>query len=387
MPKVKEFGPNLSTVLHALTKDELHHIRRVHQIPKASHLNKSDLVQLLHTYLLDHLKQHLERLDRNRYNVLMKVMKAPHSILPLTELVRDENYEPMYFQERGFLFQIEGSAVMPREIKERLLGADAKQLQAILDRNTEWIRLTKGLLFYYGNLSEEKLKEKLEDYTGRSIDDSELRDVLHDLELYDYSIQYNEFGFSHYTVDDPGRIELEHQSRPQLDYYPFTKAQLLRAGEDDYADRHEAYRQFVSFLRNNWTMDGQEAESITQDLVDWIKQGDTPSELISSLGDMLEFKDMNQAQQLVDLLVKLMNHTRLWDLKGYSPVELSRKEKKHLKPLPSFQAPGPGPGVPLAPQAGRAKAEVYHFHTKAKVGRNDPCPCGSGKKFKKCCGS
>ena len=22
----------------------------------------------------------------------------------------------------------------------------------------------------------------------------------------------------------------------------------------------------------------------------------------------------------------------------------------------------------------------------AKVGRNDPCPCGSGKKFKKCCG-
>jgi preprotein translocase subunit SecA len=23
----------------------------------------------------------------------------------------------------------------------------------------------------------------------------------------------------------------------------------------------------------------------------------------------------------------------------------------------------------------------------AKVGRNDPCPCGSGKKYKKCCGT
>ncbi|WP_422468151.1 SEC-C metal-binding domain-containing protein, partial [Endozoicomonas sp. ALC013] len=21
-----------------------------------------------------------------------------------------------------------------------------------------------------------------------------------------------------------------------------------------------------------------------------------------------------------------------------------------------------------------------------KVGRNDPCPCGSGRKYKKCCG-
>jgi uncharacterized protein YecA (UPF0149 family) len=26
------------------------------------------------------------------------------------------------------------------------------------------------------------------------------------------------------------------------------------------------------------------------------------------------------------------------------------------------------------------------IHAEAKVGRNDPCPCDSGKKFKKCCG-
>jgi len=26
-------------------------------------------------------------------------------------------------------------------------------------------------------------------------------------------------------------------------------------------------------------------------------------------------------------------------------------------------------------------------HTATKVGRNDPCPCNSGKKFKKCCGN
>jgi len=26
-------------------------------------------------------------------------------------------------------------------------------------------------------------------------------------------------------------------------------------------------------------------------------------------------------------------------------------------------------------------------HEKPKVGRNDPCPCGSGKKYKKCCGA
>ncbi len=37
-----------------------------------------------------------------------------------------------------------------------------------------------------------------------------------------------------------------------------------------------------------------------------------------------------------------------------------------------------------------AGAWVYidgSFPAHAKVGRNDPCPCGSGKKFKQCCGT
>ncbi len=38
-------------------------------------------------------------------------------------------------------------------------------------------------------------------------------------------------------------------------------------------------------------------------------------------------------------------------------------------------------------QAGPAQAEAPKpVRTGAKVGRNDPCPCGSGKKYKKCCG-
>lgn len=32
-----------------------------------------------------------------------------------------------------------------------------------------------------------------------------------------------------------------------------------------------------------------------------------------------------------------------------------------------------------------AKPET-HIREQPKIGRNDPCPCGSGKKFKKCCG-
>lgn len=35
------------------------------------------------------------------------------------------------------------------------------------------------------------------------------------------------------------------------------------------------------------------------------------------------------------------------------------------------------------PPKGNTKPFV---RTEQKVGRNDPCPCGNGRKFKKCCG-
>ncbi|HET6427651.1 MAG TPA: SEC-C metal-binding domain-containing protein [Phycisphaerae bacterium] len=48
-----------------------------------------------------------------------------------------------------------------------------------------------------------------------------------------------------------------------------------------------------------------------------------------------------------------------------------------------------------AEQAALAKAREerrkdpgkYQISADQTVGRNDPCPCGSGKKYKKCCGA
>jgi preprotein translocase subunit SecA len=54
--------------------------------------------------------------------------------------------------------------------------------------------------------------------------------------------------------------------------------------------------------------------------------------------------------------------------------------KKEAQPVPSVMA-----------QAAAARAGTYSPQPlKAagqKAGRNDPCPCGSGKKYKKCCGT
>ncbi|WP_242833746.1 SEC-C metal-binding domain-containing protein [Desulfosporosinus sp. OT] len=93
------------------------------------------------------------------------------------------------------------------------------------------------------------------------------------------------------------------------------------------------------------------AEARTQEFFD----------LLDSTG--VVFDNLEQAGAIMLLIVDVRNNTRLWTNYGHTPNELSSREKSNLRLLPSVQ-------------------------TKyiQKVGRNDPCPCGSGKKYKKCCG-
>jgi preprotein translocase subunit SecA len=58
------------------------------------------------------------------------------------------------------------------------------------------------------------------------------------------------------------------------------------------------------------------------------------------------------------------------------------REDSQPEKLPKLQAPLPPPPAP-APASYTAPQP---FVRQPKIGRNDPCPCGSGKKYKKCCG-
>jgi preprotein translocase subunit SecA len=74
----------------------------------------------------------------------------------------------------------------------------------------------------------------------------------------------------------------------------------------------------------------------------------------------------------------------LWEISETTHAEAqSIAEEFHGQPAPN---PNGGPSNDFAPgQEIKAVEPIRNF--KEKVGRNDPCPCGSGKKYKKCHGA
>ena len=76
------------------------------------------------------------------------------------------------------------------------------------------------------------------------------------------------------------------------------------------------------------------------------------------------------------------------------PARLSVKTERRKKDLESvFEQNGWACEIEVDPDAPentvdleRLQNPVATIKVEQKAGRNDPCPCGSGKKFKKCCG-
>jgi uncharacterized protein YecA (UPF0149 family) len=120
----------------------------------------------------------------------------------------------------------------------------------------------------------------------------------------------------------------------------------------------------VKFLLQNFEINKAKADSIVEECVYATRIGHGPNDVLNYLSQQFEFDSLETIQALMDKVVFLMNNTREWFLKGYTPTELSALEKKHLKPLPT-------------------STETEKV---VKIGRNQPCPCGSGEKYKKCCG-
>ncbi|WP_426449732.1 SEC-C metal-binding domain-containing protein [Paenibacillus sp. S-38] len=358
---------SLGGCLPQLTKHELSEIRSNLGIEGASALKKQDLTDLLTERIPELLPWLLAQWDETRYGILKKL--ADRGGQGYVELEREQL---RYLREHGLVFTgaYKGKPVlaMPQEVVQAFKAADTAELRARIRQNTEWIQMTQGMLYYYGCLKPYELLALLKSYTTIYLTLHEYVKLLTESQKFHHVVRQVSSGWVHIDVDDPEHILEEHRLRKDVPFYPFSKEQLLLASDPDYVERHALYRAFVDFIRKGYELSKEEADGIVENCVFAIQLGDGPGEILKMLQDELEIDSLELMEAFMQYLVPLHNNTKQWVLKGYSPVELRRLSE----PEPQAEAGAGG--------------TVIDFATGRKVGRNDPCPCGSGAKFKKCCG-
>lgn len=367
---------SLAEALARLNKQELTDIRIQLNVKGASSLNKQQLADKLSEEILLRMPETLESFDEERYQ-LAKSAADRRGVHPAL----NDAYRENYMQSCGLLFpgMLDGERmlVMPREAADRFRELDSAALRGAVRANTQAARLVQGMLAYYGVLRADSLPERLAPYVKEVPPLPQLEKLLRERAAFAGGFQLLDYGYADEAAFDAEQLLEEHEARPEIPYYRFTTEQLLQAAVPDFVERNISYRSFVRYIVTNYEMSEEDADDVVMGLVLDIQNGTPPSELLESLQDQFEMTDEAMAAGFIAHLTALNNNTRLWALKGHSPSGLSAL----------LGQGGPSGGTSGGAIPSGAGGKVVPIAAGRKVGRNEPCPCGSGKKYKKCCGA
>lgn len=364
---------SLEEGLSRLTKAELDKLRQKLGVKNASSLKKPELIERLCAAVPELLEQQLGLIDSERYEWLAQA-SSRNGILNGEEL---EVSEAAYFQQQGWLFPgtLNGHKVlvMPLELREPFKKASSPELKQRLKRNGQWIKLTCGLLYYYGILERGKLMQLIGEYMKEPLQELDyLETVIESLSHKPY-FQLTSDGWAHWRLQEKEHLQYilkEQRERPSLGYCELSRERVLQAADFNYAESTPEVQAFVHYIRNNYTLTAVEAREIVEGIIWNIQEGDEFSETMSFMRTMIEMEDVQTLDEVLAFMVAIYNSTRQWALKGHTPNEVAAMSDNVLRnPVP----------------AQRTAGQVFSLESRKKIGRNDPCPCGSGKKFKKCC--
>ncbi|RXZ78960.1 hypothetical protein EBB07_24810 [Paenibacillaceae bacterium] len=370
-----EYPLVMTDVLKTQTKDQLTRIRMHLGISGASSLNKDALIAKLEDRLPVVAPDLFSSWDMSRVKLIRKIVNGQGRLLqPLLEV---QQYS--YFRDRGLLFPAtvddKRALLMPTELVDVFKGINEFVHMQTIKRNTEMILLARGLLYYYGALNQEDMGRFLHSLMGSKQNDQDYIEVLSDATFYydDISI-VNGNVYKYQWVENVDDVFKEQALRPNLEFCSFTKEQLLQAGESDYVERGKPYMDMLRYFDNHYELDRDEADLLVDDCVDTIRNGKSLQDVLELLQETIELPDERMMPGFMGRLVPLMNGTKQWGLKGYSPDELASVSTVD-GPAPKF--------IPVASPP--VQGNVFSIQTARRIGRNDMCPCGSGKKYKKCC--
>lgn len=362
----------LELALEGLSKDVLTTIRKQAAIKNASSLNREKLklaiIEKLPLAYQTELNSILVMLDQERISILDEVVRRK-GILPDTNQFNEQQLK--YWLELGLLFRTTLQSKPVVAMPEQLLEVVAKQL-ADLDRkviqlNTTLIETIKGMLYYYGALSHEQAGQLLEQFTMFTQLKAPFMHIIINYRHYHNDLGLNEQYLFHTAIPDPSFIIKEQQQREELSFAYRSALELQKAGAAGYIDRTQAYQLFVDCLMKQLKVQEQDAHLLAGQAEFGIRAGLQLQDLVEYLKRQVIIEDEQTLNLILPRLIIMYNHTAQWLLKGHHAAELTR-------------------GTEGAPVQSTVEAQSLATSSSSiQIGRNDPCHCGSGKKFKKCC--
>lgn len=354
-----KYSFDLKELLEAYPEDEINLLAENINFKLSDNLSKAETIEKYVNEYENHMKDMMLLLNNDIYEILYKCFKKNGIINILDEKVKWSENTYSFLINKGIIFPSAENGkpifIMPKIMQEIVKQSDTLEFKKILKNNSEIINIFKGMIEVYGVLKTDDIIELMRKY-NIEIDESKI------LSIIEQSVFYN----THYynTLDENGKSvfinnkienyrEILDQVDKELDYKVFNRQELISTIREDYLKNSSVGKRYIKEFTSMFVM---EKDSIFENM--------------KILALEIQFKENEEiVKDIIDGVEQ--------ELDSYTEARISNMLNKFTKNIPLWKYKG----ATINEIESAKKPEIDQ-----KVGRNDPCPCGSGKKFKKCCG-
>ena len=193
-------------------------------------------------------------------------------------------------------------------------------------------------------------------------------------------------------------------------YYIPTKKEVEDISWNGYPSQQWEVKTLFAFLQNEMEMEEIDAEDLTDEIWYTLNQGGDLHDVMDLVNKKkLVFPSEKAMREFVECITHLNNTTPMLHNRGFRPEVLMPREKESIRRNGLTIVPGSAQAAGMLAEAqDQLRAMGVHIDLnsnarkidtafispdrktvitgKKKIYPNDPCPCGSGKKYKNCCG-
>lgn len=347
---------NTSELLSLQTKPTLTDIAKRLDIKGYSKLGKDGLVNLVSAYITDNIDNILCELSYKELNLLKELAKE--DLVEYSFSIDNLNLIGG-LSSLGVLFKLSTKdsyyLVVPSDIKEGINSlTSSKKYISNLKERSEGIDLIDGLMTHYGLLLGGELYSIITNKESKVFKEENLDFYLNYIfRSYEAFTEGN--ALIHPFLFSPEDVYEELRVRQTIQYNFNNEDFFVSLGRDFKDTWGEEVLELKNILSKT-KLKKSDIDSLISQLIFYVKN-DMDTQIIVELltSYSLDLSDKALADSIVNSFSKIFNNTPIWSLKGLTPSESTARQKTTII-------------------------------KDKEPGRNEPCPCGSGKKYKKCCG-
>ncbi|MGN2371186.1 SEC-C metal-binding domain-containing protein [Clostridium cagae] len=347
----------VSEQLKSLSKEAVYNIARNLGMNKISTLNKDALIEKVLSEYTEIIENQFIYFEEERFNVLKGYLNNG-GVKIFNHIDENELSRTAYFMQQGIIFPStkdeKAVFLMPKIVQDIIINKSNTEYIDRLKRNKEVLDLYRGLNKAYGIINTKDVPSLVQRYDIENSDECSINEIIKEAQYYYREYREEKGFFINNNIENWSDLlnDIEKYNK-DLEYYNINKSELLDTLGSEWTYKSKFGKSFLKELTNIFEIKKEMVYQIMDDLSFDIQDNDI-DDTISSLLELINANNLELRNHVKNIATKFLSNIRLWKYKGATINEMN--------------------------------GNIIEAKSKLIIGRNDPCVCGSGKKYKKCCG-